>query len=50
MALMVFMRLPTNKAIIGSDNGLSPVRSQAIIWTNAGSFLIRSLDTNFSET
>ena len=23
---------------IGSDNGLSPVRRQAVIWTNAGSF------------
>ena len=25
-----------NWVIIGSDNGLSPVRRQAIIWTNAG--------------
>ena len=32
-----------------SDNGLSPVRRQAIIWTNAGTFLIGSLGTNFSE-
>ena len=35
--------------IIGSDNGLSPIRRQAIIWTNAGILLIRTLGTNFSE-
>ena len=35
--------------IIGSDNGLSPERRQAIIWTNAGIFFIRPLGTNFSE-
>ena len=35
--------------IIGSDNGLSPLRRQAIIWTNAGILLIRPLGTNFSE-
>ena len=35
--------------IIGSDNGLSPGRHQAIIWTNAGILLIRTLRTNFSE-
>ena len=35
--------------IIGSDNGLSPGRRQAIIWTNAGILLIESLGTNFSE-
>ena len=35
--------------IIGSDNGLSPERRQAIIWTNAGILLIGSLGTNFSE-
>ena len=29
--------------IIGSDNGLSPGRRQAIIWTNAGIWLIRTL-------
>ena len=34
---------------IGSDNGLSPGRRQAIIWTNAGLFLIWPLGTNFSE-
>ena len=34
---------------IGSDNGLSPGRRQAIIWTNAGILLIRTLGTNFSE-
>ena len=35
--------------IIGSDNGLSPGRRQAIIWTNTGILLIRPLGTNFSE-
>ena len=35
--------------IIGSDNGLSPGRRQAIIWTDAGILLIGPLGTNFSE-
>ena len=35
---------------IGSVNGLSPGRRQAIIWTNAGILLIGPLGTNFSET
>ena len=35
--------------IIGSDNGLSPGRRQAIIWTNAGILLIGPLGTNFNE-
>ena len=35
--------------IIGSDNGLMPGWRQAIIWTNAGIFLIGPLGTNFSE-
>ena len=34
---------------IGSDNGLSPGRHQAIIWSNAGIFLIWPLGTNFSK-
>ena len=34
---------------IGSDNGLSPIRRQAIIWTNAGMLLMGPLDTHFSE-
>ena len=34
---------------IGSDNGLSPGRRQAIIQTNAGILLIEPLGTNFSE-
>ena len=38
-----------NLTIIGSDNGLSPGRRLAIIWTNAGIFLIGPLGTNFSE-
>ena len=35
--------------IIGSDNGLSPSRRQAIIWTNAGILLIRPSGANFRE-
>ena len=38
-----------NLTIISSDNGLSPGRGQAIIWTNAEILLIGPLDTNFSE-
>ena len=36
--------------ILDSDNGLSPGRLQAIIWTNAGILLIGPLGTNFSES
>ena len=39
----------SNLTIIGSDNGLSPGRRQAIIWTNAGILLIGPSGTNFSE-
>ena len=35
--------------IIGSDNGLSPGRRQAIIWTIAGILWIGPLGTNFNE-
>ena len=35
--------------IIGSDNGLSPGRRQANIWTNAGLLLIGPWGTNFSD-
>ena len=35
--------------IVGLDNGLSPGRCQAIIWTNAGILLIGPLRINFSE-
>ena len=38
-----------NKAIIGPDNGLSPDRRQAIIWTTAGLLLIGSLGANIRE-
>ena len=38
-----------NLTIIGSDNGLSPCRRQAIIWTNARILLIGPLGRNFSE-
>ena len=35
--------------ITGSDNGLSPGRRQAIIWTNARILSIGHLGTNFNE-
>ena len=38
-----------NLTIIGSDNGLSPGRHLAVIWTNARIFLIGPLGTNFIE-
>ena len=38
-----------NLTDIDPDNGLSPGRRQAIIWTNAGLLLIGPLVTNFSE-
>ena len=38
-----------NLIIIGSDNGLSPGRRQAVIWTNAGILLTWHMGTNFSE-
>ena len=38
-----------NLTIISSDNGLSPGRPQAIIYTNAGILLIGPLGTNFNE-
>ena len=39
----------SNPTIIGSNNGLSPIRRQAVIGTNAGILLIQPLGTNFSE-
>ena len=39
----------SKQTIIGSDNGLSSGRRQAIIWTNVAILLIRTLGTNFSE-
>ena len=36
-------------SIIDSDNGTSPGQHQAIILTNVGILLIRTLGTNFSE-
>ena len=39
----------SKQTIIGSDNGWSPSWRQAIIWTNVGILLIRTLGTNFSE-
>ena len=38
-----------NVIIIGLDNGLSPGRRHAIIWTDAGTLLIGPIGNNFSE-
>ena len=38
-----------NLTIIGSGNGLSPGRRQAITWTNVGILFIGPLGTNFGE-
>ena len=38
-----------NRVSIGFDNGLSPIRRQAIIYTNAGLLAIAHLGTYFSE-
>ena len=47
MSLFCGIYASVNHVIIGSDNGLAPIRHQAIIETNAG--LIGPLGTNFSE-
>ena len=39
-----------NRVSIGSDNGLSPIRRQAIIWTSAELLLIGHLGTNLMKT
>ena len=43
------MYASVNRAIIGPENGLSPDRRQAIIWTDDGILLIGPLGTKFSE-
>ena len=43
------MYASVNRASYGSDNGLLPIRRQAIISTNAGLLSIETLGTNFSE-
>ena len=40
----------SNLTIVGSNNGLSPGRRQAIIWTNSGMLLNGNLRTNFNES
>ena len=39
----------SKRTVIGSDNGLLPIRRQAIIWTNVGILLIGPSGTIFSE-
>ena len=38
----------SNRTIIGSDDGVSPCRCQAIIWTKIEILLIEPTGTNFS--
>ena len=40
------MYASVNQVSIGLDNGLSPIRRQTIIWTNAGLLSVRPLGTN----
>ena len=52
-SVCIFLRIycicASKLTIIGSDNLLSLVRRQAIIWTNDGVLLIRTIRTKFSE-
>ena len=41
--------MSVNQVSIGSDNGLLPIRHQAIIWNIAGLLSVGPLGTNFSE-
>ena len=43
------MYASVNYNIISSDNGLPPLRCQAIIWTNAGMLLVGPVGTSYSE-
>ena len=40
---------PVNRAIIGSNNDLSPMQHQSIIWSNASLLFERPLGSNVSE-
>ena len=41
--------MSVNLVSIGSDNGLSPIRRQAIYWTSAGILIIKPYGIYFSE-
>ena len=47
--IYIYIYASINLLIIDSDNGLSPGRRQAIIWTNSGILLSLTLGTEFSE-
>ena len=49
MSRVMHIYTSVNYTVIGSDNGLSAGRRQAIIWNNAGILLIGSLGTDFSR-
>ena len=44
-----YINMSRTYAIIGWDHGLSPVRHQAIIWTNAVLLSIKPLRINFTQ-
>ena len=46
IGIFPFNSLRSNDAYMRSDDGLSPGRRQAIIWTNAGILLIRTCEIN----
>ena len=43
------MYASVNQVSIGSNIGLSPIRRQAIIWTNDGLLLIQNLGNLYQE-
>ena len=45
----IYMYVSVNRTLVGSDNGLLPVRRQSITWSNAVILLIWPLGLNFSE-
>ena len=49
LPLILHIYASVNRASIGSDYGLSPMRRQAIIWNNTGLLSVEPLATNFSE-
>ena len=49
LPLVPYIYASVNRVSIGSDNGLSPSRRQAIIWANDGIFLAGRLGISLSE-
>ena len=49
LPLVPHIHASVNRVTIVSDYGLSPIRRQAITWTNAGSLYIGTIGTNFRQ-